>query len=130
MRGLSLLLVLIAACSSSGHGDFCEGACICEQQSACIGDCGNGCDLACRDVSDCDVVCDHGCTMICERVSSCVVDCGLDCEVTCRDLSSCDVVMDSGSVRCERVNSCDAGCRTRDGIVSAIEESPGLWICP
>jgi hypothetical protein len=125
-----VVIVLVIGCARH-HGDFCErGACVCEQQSECAGDCGDGCDLACRDTSACDVGCDDGCTLICERVSTCRVDCDVDCDVTCRDLSSCDVVMTSGQVRCERVSSCDVGCATPNGTVSAVEQSPGLWVCP
>jgi hypothetical protein len=126
----SVAFLALVACSGSHHGDFCDGACVCEQQSTCAGGCGDGCDLACRDASTCDVSCDDGCTMTCERVSGCVVDCGLDCDVICRDLSTCDVVMDSGRVACERVSTCDVGCRTASGIVSAVEETPGVWLCP
>lgn len=123
----ALLLLVLVACGGSRHGDFCDGACVCEQQPECVGDCGDGCELGCRDTTACDVVCDAGCTLICERVSSCDVDCGPDCDVTCRDLSSCDVVMATGSVRCERVGACNVTCRSG---APAIEESPGVWICP
>ena len=70
MRWWHVLWLAIAFGCDGSHGDFCEGACVCEQQSVCIGECGDGCVLGCRDVSDCDAICDHACTMICERVFS------------------------------------------------------------
>lgn len=134
LRTLSAALALAlgaAGCGGRSTGDFCDGTCVCEQQSTCDGACGNGCDLTCRDASACDITCGDDCATTCERVSTCLVDCDADCDVTCRDLSLCDVVMVTGQVRCERASTCRVGCRMLqgNGIVAATEVEPGLFVC-
>jgi hypothetical protein len=151
LAGIALMMTALAACGGDDDGgdhpcaidgcacleeDVCDLDCDaegcvtdCDGVNVCDVSCGDVCDYACVNGSECYLACDDLCTATCDSVSSCEVDCGEDCDVACVSLSECRVVMVTGVVTCDGVSDCIVDCVTEDGLVPAEECGDGVFGC-
>lgn len=100
-------------CAFDCGGNGCDVDC--HNIDECNASCGDACNWDCHDADVCDGVCGDGCRADCHNTSACQLDCGIDCKLDCHDTASCQVRMISGEVKCHNASACDIQCALPGG---------------
>jgi hypothetical protein len=112
---LSIGLMTLVACGSSGTPPKCTGAtCSCPSGQSCdiaAGTCDSSCSLDCSNMNDCSGECGTSCSLKCTGQSTCSMTVGTSGSIDCSGGSTCHIkCVGSCSINCGGGSTCDLQC--------------------